>query len=66
MPKQKRIVITDKFLLAHQKPLSRLEEVWDSRAQPNRHLLLQKHVDRLNNNSGVEFREMKKAIGIIF
>ena len=33
MPKQKRIVITDKFLLAHQKPLSRLEEVWDSRAQ---------------------------------
>ena len=34
MPKQKRIVITDKFLLAHQKPLSRLEEVWDSRAQP--------------------------------
>ena len=34
MPKQKRIIITDKFLLTHKKPLSRLEEVWDSRAQP--------------------------------
>ena len=33
MPKQKRIIITDKFLLTHKKPLSRLEEVWDSRAQ---------------------------------
>ena len=33
MPKNKKIVITDKFLITHKKPLSTREEVWDSRAQ---------------------------------
>lgn len=33
MTKQKRIVITDKFIISREKPLSKFETIWDSKAQ---------------------------------
>ena len=33
MQKQKRIVITDKFIINREKPLSKIETIWDSKVQ---------------------------------
>ena len=33
MQKQKRIVITDKFIINREKPLSKFETIWDSKVQ---------------------------------